>query len=282
MLTDRPLSRRRFLIGAGAVGTGVAAFAIAGCGDDDDSAKKTTPAVAAPKAEQKKLVSGWYRGREAKYYDFGDNTKLAGSATVATAPLFVFIKGKKADGTPDFVEGQHNIAIVLPGEKGYSDLWQINLVTVAADYKPDSIKSKAEIDAAKLKVEAPGLLVNCPIVVEGTTLEGGEKIVQGWRDGKAVFYPDFGENSSAATPIWVLTTGVDDKGMPKFVPGQGNIIDLKPGDTGYTAFWQVNLVTVPSDYKANTLKSADDVKKSGYAVKAVDMVVNCPVRSVAA
>jgi hypothetical protein len=275
-------SRRRFLAGAGASSIGIAALGITGCGDDAKDPKAT--AVVSPPAASKamKLVAGWYKGKEAKYYDFGGNTKLAGLGKVGTAPLYVFINGKRADGTPDFFEGQHNIATLLPGDAGYSDLWQINLVTVPGGYKADGVRSKADLDKAGFKIEVPGLLVNCPIVAEGTTFEGGEKLVQGWRDAKPVFYPDFGENSANAVPIWVLMTGMDDKGVPKFVKDQGNIIDLKPGDPGYSAFWQVNMVTVPAGYKANTLKSADDVRRTGYAVTAVDMVVNCPVVKVSA
>jgi hypothetical protein len=49
-----------------------------------------------------------------------------------------------------------------------------------------------------------------------------------------------------------------------------------PGDKGYSAFWQVDLVTVPADYVANTFKSADDVMKSGDKITPTDINVNCP------
>jgi hypothetical protein len=102
-----------------------------------------TASAGAQEGSEETLVSGWFRDRQVRYYDFGDNTKLASGSLVQTAPIYVFIHGMNADGTPDFVQGQHNIVDVVPGDAGYSDLWQVMMVTVPADYEPDSIRSKA-------------------------------------------------------------------------------------------------------------------------------------------
>jgi hypothetical protein len=228
------------------------------------------------------LVDGWFQGRAVEYYDFGANTPLAGDTGVASAPIFVFIHGMNADGSPDFVEGQHNVVDVVPGEPGYSDLWLVTLVTVPEDYVPDSITSLQEIEDAGYETTATDIFVNCPIVPEGSTLEGGKQLVQGWHDGEEVYYPDFGANPPAVAPIWVLIHGMNADGTPDFVEGQHNIIDTMPGDTDYTAFWRVNLVTVPGDYEANSLRSAADVLSAGYEINQTDMVVNCPVVTVAA
>ena len=276
---DTPLSRRALMRGSVVVGLGAGALALVGCGDDDDGGSGSEPeGNGAPgDAKELKLVAGWYKGRDAEYYDFGMNTKLAGAAKVATAPIYVFIKGMKADGSPDFVADQHNIITVVPGDAGYSDLWQVNMVTVPASYQADSVKSKADIDKQGLKVQVVDMFVNCPVVAKGTTLEGGEPLVQGWKDGQEVFYPDFGQNSTAAIPIWVFITGMDASGMPKFVDGQRNIIDAIPGDPGYSAFWQVNMVTVPETYAANSVKSAEDMRRMGFQVTPTEMLVDCPV-----
>jgi hypothetical protein len=125
------------------------------------------------------------------------------------------------------------------------------------------------------------MFVNCPIVARGTTLEGGEKLVQGWYKNEEAFYPDFGANPPAAIPIWVMITGVDASGNPQMVSGQRNIIDSVPSDPGYSAFWRVNLVKVNPGYQANSLKSAADVRSSGLEVMQADLVVNCPVTTVA-
>ncbi|HEX6030427.1 MAG TPA: hypothetical protein VFY90_03275 [Tepidiformaceae bacterium] len=280
------ISRRSLMRGSLVVGVGAAAVALVGCGDDDDGAQAisnptATPAPNTPTAtaaNQQKLVSGWFKGREVKYYDFGTRTTLAGSGPrVATAPIFVLIKGMKADGTPDMVQDQHNIVTVMPGDAGYSDLWQVNLVTVPAGYVANTIKSKADIDSRGLQIQPADMFVNCPIVPKGTTFENGEPLVQGWKDGQEVFYPDFGANVPAAIPILVFSTGMGSDGMPQLVKDQHNIIDAIPGDAAYSAFWQVNLVTVPAGYTANTIKSADDVRAMGLPVTPTGMVVNCPV-----
>jgi hypothetical protein len=230
--------------------------------------------------EEKSLVSGWYRDRGVEYYDFGTNSAV-NESVVGTAPIYVFIHGLNPDGSPQFVERQHNVVDAVPGEEGYSDLWQVMLVTVPEGYEPDSITSKAQLDAAGYEITPTDMLVNCPIVPEGTTLEGGEELVQGWHDGQEVYYPDFGLNIPAAIPIWVFITGMDEEGNPQFVEGQNNIIDAVPGDPGYSAFWRVNLVTVPEDYQPNSVRSAAQVQAAGFAITITEMVVNCPVTFVA-
>jgi hypothetical protein len=50
-----------------------------------------------------------------------------------------------------------------------------------------------------------------------------------------------------------------------------------PGDAGYSAFWQVNMVMVDGDYEPNSITSAADVAASGNDIMVADLVVNCPV-----
>ena len=287
---SRGLSRRSF-IKTGAMGIAAGAFLVA-CGDDDDDAGSTSsssgdgggsapePTAAGEEASggnQLSLVSGWYRDAEVKYYDFGANTPLTNGNSIAVAPIYAFITGMDADGNPQFVEGQHNIVAVKPGDDGYSDLWRVNLVTVDDSYEPDSVKSVGDVMSGGMAVTETDIFVNCPIVEVGTTLEGGEALVQGWLDGEEVFYPDFGANPPVAIPIWAFITGMDADGNPQFVEGQMNIIDSVPGDAGYSAFWRVSMVTVPEDYEANSLTSADAVRASGNEIAETDIVVNCPV-----
>lgn len=281
-LTNRRMTRRGMLRTFAVGTTGVAAISLVGCGGDDDepaptlAPTATQPPATVPTSPQLSLVSGWYRDADVRYYDFGMNTPVSGGV-VATAPIFAFITGMDEEGNPLFVDGQHNVVDAVPGDAGYSDLWEVNLVVVPDDYEPDSIKSQAEVGAMDYEIIKPGLLVNCPIVADGTTLEGGEELVQGWNNGEAVFYPDFGGNMPFAIPIWAFITGTDSDGAPVFVDGQRNVIDAVPDDPGYSAFWSVNLVTVPESYVANTLRSASAISDSDFEVTATDLVVNCPV-----
>jgi hypothetical protein len=276
-------SRRSFLK-LGAFGVAGGALLVA-CGDDDDDAPSgaapaptTAPASASGgSANELKLIKGWYKDREVKYYDFGANTPLTQGSSIATAPIYVLASGANADGSPKFVEGQNNVIAVKPGDQGYSDLWRVMLVSVPATYKANDLKSASAVMASGYGITETSMFVNCPVVAKGTTLEGGEKLVQGWLNGAEVFYPDFGINPPVAIPIWVFITGMDAQGKPKFVQGQSNIIDSIKTDPGYSAFWRVNMVTVPESYAANSIKSANAVRSSSFTVTQTDMVVNGPV-----
>jgi predicted lipoprotein with Yx(FWY)xxD motif/plastocyanin len=222
------------------------------------------------------LVPGWYKDQQVQYYDFGANSAVSGDM-VLTAPIYALIFGKNTDGSPNFVPGQHNIVNSVPGDPGYSDLWRVNLVTVPADYQADSIRSQADILAGGFAMEQTDILVNCPIVPPGSTTQTGIPLTQGWYKDRHIYYFDFGPNPAATAPIYALITGKDAQGNPQFVTGQHNIIDVVPGEEGYSDFWKVNLVTVPAGYVAETLKSAADVMATDYEMTATDIVVNCPV-----
>jgi hypothetical protein len=281
-LFERKLNRRGLLQVGATGGVGVAAFALVGCGDDDDDDEPDATATSDPGSggggseADYPLVHGWYKDEEVVYYDFGMNSPASGGI-VASAPIYAFITGMDGDGNPVFVEGQHNIIDVVPGDTGYSDLWEVNLVVVDDAYEADSIKSVGDVMLTDFEVLTPGLFVNCPVVPDGSTFENGDELVQGWYKGDSVFYPDFGMNSPSAVPIWVFITGMNADGTPQFLEGQNNIIDLVPADTGYSAFWQVNMVMAGDDYEPNAIKSAADVMSSGMEVVPTDLVVNCPV-----
>lgn len=230
-------------------------------------------------AKRYELVNGWYQGRDTRYWDFGMASPVAASGAVTPAPIYAFASGTNPDGTPRLVSGQHNVIDVLPGQPGYSDLWQVMMVTVPAGYEVDSIRSKADIDARGLRATPANLLVNCPVVPQGSTLAGNKDLVQGWYRGQHVFYPDFGMNPAVAIPIWAFATGMNADGSPRLVAGQRNIIDSIPGQAGYSAFWRVHLVMVNPGYEANSIKSAAQVASSGLPVTQTPLVVNCPVES---
>ena len=93
-----------------------------------------------------------------------------------------------------------------------------------------------------------------------------------WFDGKIVYAVDCGEldvdpSSIKVAQEYQLVYGVDDEGEPtEEVEGQYNIYDSVPGMDKYSPLWVFNYVVVPRDYKPNTIRSEQDVLKSGYRV----------------
>ncbi len=230
------------------------------------------------------LTTGWYQGRATFYYDFGMNSPVdKSSGKVIPAPIYVLITGMDADGNPIMVPDQRNIIDVVPGDAGYSDLWQVNLVVVPSDYVANTFKSADDVKNSGYQTIVPGLLVNCPVVPLNSTLSepspasGSTTPTKGWYKGQEVDYFDFGPNPNSTAPIYAFITGFDSSGMPQFVDGQHNIIDVLPGLDGYSAFWDVTLVMVPDGYQANSITTRQQVLDSGYDMINPGLTVNCPV-----
>jgi hypothetical protein len=225
------------------------------------------------------VVNGWYQNRATHYYDFGGNSPAVNNAAqVGQAPIYVLVTGFDAQGQPQPVAGQHNIIDVVPGDTGYSDLWHVTFVTVPTTYQADTARSLDDLKAAGYPMKVSDVLVNCPVVPLNSPLaEGTPALTHGWYKGRDVHYFDFGPSTDRTAPIYALITGMDAQGRPQFVPGQHNIIDVIPGDPGYSPFWNVFLVQVPATYQANTITSAAGVLNSGYPILHPGLVVNCPV-----
>src|SRR2546428_846206 len=107
-------------------------------------------------------VMGWYRNRDVFYFDEGTRSPTAGSV-VQNAPIHAFFH---SDGNP--VSGQPNVIDVLPGAAGYSDLWRVVKVVVAATYTANTLKDARSIlaarDAGQVTLETTDIYVNCPVV----------------------------------------------------------------------------------------------------------------------
>ena len=92
-------------------------------------------------------------------------------------------------------------------------------------------------------------------------------------DGQVVKYYNFDIQSTTPSTIYVLFR----EGESAPVEGQLFVVDAIPGDPGYSDFWNVTQVTVPSDYVANTVTSLAEIEAAGYAMEMTDAIVNCPV-----
>jgi hypothetical protein len=234
--------------------------------------------------DQAPFITAGYgpHGEKIRYYNFDVQP-------TQPAPIYVLM----SQGTP--VAGQLNIVDVMPGDPGYSDFWQVNAVDVPAGYVANTVTSRAEIMAAGYPVAATTMLVNCPIVPEGSTaklrLGGGDVGLRtGWYRGKTVRYFSFEEKALTGTtvplsPIFV-TFNVNPN-QPGGGPGSGfkmetgsdqthNVTATLPTDPGYSPLWMVDVFD----------NSAFDTVKDLPTAQAATLLapgaadVNCPVVAV--
>jgi len=91
--------------------------------------------------------------------------------------------------------------------------------------------------------------------------------------GDKVKYYNFDVQSTASAPIYVLFR----QGEMLPVEGQLNIVNVIPGDKGYSDFWHVHKVNVPSTYVANTATSLKQIEAMGFSIEKTNKLVNCPV-----
>lgn len=251
------------------------ALVAAGCGSNGDEATQATPAstdtamaehgsdaAVVRFTDAQTPVSGFYNGQTVEYLDFGPLKLAAGNKV---APIWVV-----TNGTAD----QKNIIDVVPGDDGYSPLWQVNEVTFTKGTKPRTLRSADEVMKAlaanEVTIVETDTVVNCPV------LGFDQPEVLGFFEGQTVAYYDFGpialEEGNAVAPIWAVENGV---------PEQRNIIDTVPGDADYTPLWGVVMVAFVDGVDPYLLDSAAAVEEAESAgdvtLTETDTVVNCPV-----
>ena len=105
---------------------------------------------------QQQATEGFYRGQTIEYLDFGPVKLKPGNKV---APIWSVTNG---------VEGQYNIIDVVPGQKGYTPLWAVTLVTWKDGATARKLTSAAAVQkaiaAGDLSVKKPGIVVNCPLI----------------------------------------------------------------------------------------------------------------------
>ena len=127
-------------------------------------------------------------GTPVKYYNFDVQPLKA-------APIYALFK----EGSDSPVTGQLNIINVIPGDAGYNDFWNVYKVTVPKDYVANTVTSLQEIMDNGYTVDQTDMIVNCPVVPEGSTAllryrsTEDNGLTRGWYRGKVVFYFNFFE-----------------------------------------------------------------------------------------
>jgi len=228
-------------------------------------------------------------GEVVKYYNFDIQS---------TTPASIYALFRAGEDAP--VEGQLNIVDVVPGDAGYNDFWQVVKVTVPESYVANTVTSVSEIRSKGFDTEGTDMLVNCPVVPEGSTaaLRLGDEatgLTRGWYRDKVVHYLNFSEASLMTTdggsvplsPIYVTFSVNPDPNDPMSGPASGfkveggteqthNVPATLPSYGDYSPLWAVNIYD-NADFgmvmDLETALDADVLEPNGP-------MVNCPIVSV--
>jgi hypothetical protein len=227
-------------------------------------------------------------GQVVKYYNFD---------VLSATPAPIFVLFKEGSDTP--VDGQLNIIDVIPGDVGYNDFWHVHKVTVPNSYVANTVASAAEVNSFGYNIEATNILVNCPVVPEGSTANlkfggGASVLVKGWYKDKVVFYFSFEEKAlttSPSNPVVPLSpiyvTFNINPDQPGGGPGSGfvtepgsvqthNVVETIPSDSDYSPLWSVNVYNNTDFANVSNLATAMSANILAQGVA----LVNCPIVSV--
>ena len=251
------------VVAAGAVALAAASLAVAA----PQRPARQQPAQTrqlAQTAKKQPVVLGFYEGKTVRYYNFGPIKLKPGNKL---APIWTVTNG---------VAGQHNIIDTVPGEKGYTPLWQVTKVTWAAGKTPRLLKSadavKKAAAAGEVTIARTSTVVNCPV------LGFGQKKVAGFSGGHLIHYYDLGPvkvaPGNAVLPLYTVTNGL---------ASQNNVTrdTIAVGQTAYPPLWSISKVTWKSGARRHLLRSYAAIKKAAAAgqvtITKTPLVVNCPL-----
>lgn len=226
-------------------------------------------------------------GKVVEYYNFDVMPR-------ETAPIFVLFR----EGEDQPVEDQLNIVNVKPGDEGYNDFWHVHKVVVPSGYTANTATSMADIQEMGYEIEKTTMIVNCPIVPDGSTAskrftgEENTGLVRGWYKNQVVYYFSFEEKALSPTqdgsiptsPIYVSfnTNPGQEGGGPssglKTEEGNSqthNVAATTPMDDDYSPLWFVNVYDNKDFNMVSDLSSAQNanILAEGAAI------VNCPIVS---
>lgn len=236
-------------------------------------------------AQRFELKRGWFRGEPILYFDIGPQEPTI-------APVFLFVSGVEADGTPHLVPGQRPVLSSVPGLDGFSAIWQVHYVVVGAGYTPNSVRDAREALGLTLRGAArlviPGRYLNLSIVPAASSLSGDpdqRPLRTGWYKGAEVPYFDFGWTLPEPAPIYPFVTGFDGD-APRFLRAQANVVDVVPDSAGPGRdLWDVMFVETPAGYEPETVRDLAAIvgpaARAGLHVRRAGQVRNCPVVIVA-
>jgi len=116
-------------------------------------------------------------------------------------------------------------------------------------------------------------------IAENDGVDGEIPLLAGFADGAPAHYWDFGDTPEFASPLFVLVRRNADDEFE--ILDHNTIIDVLPGEPGYSPFWAVLFVEVTDAYDGELIPSfaaAQEAQELGLVLppKAMEVAVNCP------
>ena len=222
------------------------------------------------------LLPAWRNGEAVNYLDFGAQTSLDEAGEVATASIYLFITGFDDVGAPVRVPDQPTLSDVVPGDAGYSDLWDVQFVHVPASVDVSQIRSLEALEASGLEITSSGMLPNCPFVPDDTETGNGSELHKAWYDGELRHYVHAGRSATTPGDAYAFITGFDEQGEPVLATLPPLIDDEAAGDLP-AHFLRLHYVTVPAGVDADSIRSVEALEAAGLTVTASETLVNWPV-----
>lgn len=195
-------------------------------------------------------------------------------------------------GQRERIAGQLDLVDVIPGQRGYSDFWQLVWVEVPETFVAGSIDSVAALVAQGYPIEATADLVNCPVVPAGSTARARRHNDSADPDplmyrGARIFCMTFDDrlfldtDGVPTSPIYV--TFQRDPDQPGGGPSSGfrhepgtlqthNVVFSLPGDTDYSPLWAVQIYAGRDFDAVHDAESALRARRIGKGP-----LVNCPI-----
>jgi len=178
--------------------------------------------------------------------------------------------------------------------RNFSAIWELHAVLVDPTYDP---KNPVTLIDSAAKVTGPGaspfvhaiyqinIFLNCPVVPAGTIVDpalGGPQfpVLPAFFQGHVIYFVPYDIEDGPFNPQILF----------KFVDANGNVLpsaaspllvaSKAPGDPFYSSIWELWTVRVPLGFDVTAIKSADDVKNSGFPITSSGIRLNCPVVAV--
>ncbi|MGH2469760.1 MAG: hypothetical protein ACRDGF_06785, partial [Chloroflexota bacterium] len=217
-------------------------------------------------------VTYWRDGTPAAAYDMGTRSRLSGGV-VASQPVWRLVRGRDSAGQPLVVPGQLSIFGVTPDQATYTDLWRVVDVEVPAAYIANSARSVVDLERAGYRQTVTTQLVDCPFVdsADDRLADTTATPKQGWVNGQAVWYFDFGSAGAATGTIWQFTYTAPTVANPTPIPGEQPLTDAS-----LAVFRRLAWVTVPAGLPATAVRTVTELHTLNYPTRLTTTVENLP------